>query len=763
MALLKFKRSATPSKVPTTSDLDLGELALNTYDGKVYMKKDDGTQAIVEVGGSGGGGTVTSVAASGGTTGFSFTGSPITTSGTLTLTGTLNVANGGTGATTAAGALANLGAQAAATALTTSTTFGGDVSGTYNAIVVADDSHNHIYDNIDGLTTNGWGGPRITTASGYIDFGPANTAYAHIYTDRPTFYFNVDTSANNAYGRTSVRAPIFYDSANTSYYLDPASTGNSLIVAGNVGIGTTSPDQLLHLSANNSATLRFESTKTVVAADDVMGAIEWEGNDSTTGSSGVVGKIDYIAEDTTPEYAMRFFTHDNVGGVADFAERMRITSSGNVGIGDTSPQTKLDVKTYYSFGNAANGAIRAEDWSDASRGGYFEAISGLRIFDASSYYGAEARLPEKTTSSGMKLDLGTIKFFTDASLTVGTNYTPTERMVITDSGNVGIATTSPSQKLQVQGTGYATSDFRAPIFYDSANTAYYLDPASTGTSLNVAGSVKTPSISRLDNGNVAITLSDATYTRINDPSGSIKVWIGNNDTTYYNNNTHYFRNSASTLSFSIDTSGNAIATGSHRAPIFYDSNNTAYYVDPASSTSASFASTVQFANTTQSKLNLYGTSYQIGIQSNTQYYRSTNRFSWFRGGVHSNTENDPGTGGTVAMTLDSSSNLTVTGNVTAYSDIRVKDNVKQIEGALEKVQAIRGVTYNRTDLEDTERRYGGVIAQEIEEVLPEAIFENDDRKAVDYNATIGLLIEAIKELKAEVDTLRAEAVTIRKD
>ena len=53
---VQIKRSAVPAKVPTTSDLQLGELAVNTYDGKLYLKKDDGTASIVEIGGGGGGG-----------------------------------------------------------------------------------------------------------------------------------------------------------------------------------------------------------------------------------------------------------------------------------------------------------------------------------------------------------------------------------------------------------------------------------------------------------------------------------------------------------------------------------------------------------------------------------------------------------------------------------------------------------------------------------------------------------------------------------
>ena len=99
--------------------------------------------------------------------------------------------------------------------------------------------------------------------------------------------------------------------------------------------------------------------------------------------------------------------------------------------------------------------------------------------------------------------------------------------------------------------------------------------------------------------------------------------------------------------------------------------------------------------------------------------------------------------------------VTSSGNVTAYSDRRIKENITPITEALSKVQSLTGNTYTRNDQEDTVTRYAGLIAQEVEQVLPEAVKENDDGiKALDYNATIALLVESIKELKAEVDDLK---------
>jgi hypothetical protein len=98
-------------------------------------------------------------------------------------------------------------------------------------------------------------------------------------------------------------------------------------------------------------------------------------------------------------------------------------------------------------------------------------------------------------------------------------------------------------------------------------------------------------------------------------------------------------------------------------------------------------------------------------------------------------------------------------NITAYSDGRLKENVITIDSALEKTLKLRGVYYTRKDKEDKTRKVG-VIAQEIQEILPEVvrlnqgIDENDTKLSVDYGNITALLIEAIKELNAKVEDLQ---------
>lgn len=101
--------------------------------------------------------------------------------------------------------------------------------------------------------------------------------------------------------------------------------------------------------------------------------------------------------------------------------------------------------------------------------------------------------------------------------------------------------------------------------------------------------------------------------------------------------------------------------------------------------------------------------------------------------------------------LDMSGNMTVAGDVTAYSDARVKENVITVDNALSKVLALRGVYYNRTDSEDKNRKIG-VIAQETMTVIPEVVNQdNAGMYNVSYGNLGGLFIEAIKEQQKKID------------
>jgi hypothetical protein len=94
---------------------------------------------------------------------------------------------------------------------------------------------------------------------------------------------------------------------------------------------------------------------------------------------------------------------------------------------------------------------------------------------------------------------------------------------------------------------------------------------------------------------------------------------------------------------------------------------------------------------------------------------------------------------------------TFNNNVTAFSDERLKSNIETLKGGLEKVEQLRGVTYTRDERDNI-----GVIAQEVEKVLPEIVLTADDEmgtKSVDYSRMTAVLIEAVKELSAKVKYL----------
>jgi hypothetical protein len=177
--------------------------------------------------------------------------------------------------------------------------------------------------------------------------------------------------------------------------------------------------------------------------------------------------------------------------------------------------------------------------------------------------------------------------------------------------------------------------------------------------------------------------------------------------------------------------------------------------------------TVTNTNTTYSAgsgLDLSGTTFSIesDLRDNVQYvgrdgndymHIGTSVFDWYINGNHE-------------MRLESDGDLHVDGNIVGYSttvsDERLKTDIVKIDNALDKVSQLGGYTFEY--IEDG-KKSAGVIAQEVEKVLPSAITEstlplkmgedNDTSyKTVQYDQLTGLLIEAIKELKAEIEVLK---------
>lgn len=125
----------------------------------------------------------------------------------------------------------------------------------------------------------------------------------------------------------------------------------------------------------------------------------------------------------------------------------------------------------------------------------------------------------------------------------------------------------------------------------------------------------------------------------------------------------------------------------------------------------------------------------------------SNRQKNLKVGISSYTENQ--TVLEVVGNANFSGVLTVT-DINSTSDIRYKENIQPIPDAVEKVLQLNGVTF---DWKKTKTSSAGVIAQEVEKILP-SLISGDDPKTVNYNGIIGLLVEAVKELSYEIEMLK---------
>jgi len=112
--------------------------------------------------------------------------------------------------------------------------------------------------------------------------------------------------------------------------------------------------------------------------------------------------------------------------------------------------------------------------------------------------------------------------------------------------------------------------------------------------------------------------------------------------------------------------------------------------------------------------------------------------------------------------LDVVGNIAATGTITSSSDAKLKENVKSLDNALDKINAMRGVSYTRNDLLDKDAVHIGLIAQEVEEIYPEIVTDNaESGKSVAYGNMVAPLIEAIKILTQRLECLESDNVALK--
>ena len=166
---------------------------------------------------------------------------------------------------------------------------------------------------------------------------------------------------------------------------------------------------------------------------------------------------------------------------------------------------------------------------------------------------------------------------------------------------------------------------------------------------------------------------------------------------------------------------------------------------------------LDFGAQTRQMFNLYSATYGIGVQAYTQYFRTDAGFAWFERGVHSDTQFDPGAGGSVLMTLQQGGSVTtVTGTARALSfvstsDRNVKTNFVPLDSkeVLDKVVALPVTTWAYRS--DAATRHMGPVAQDFHA----AFGLGDDDRAINHLDESGVALAAIQGLNAKVEALAA--------
>ncbi len=559
---------------------------------------------------------------------------------------------------------------------------------------------------------------------------------------------------------------------------------------GNVGIGTTSPGYKLEVEGAISAGTANSTSGSLILVGKYSngniitigggysagGAVIGYGVKPSTTAAGAflsssaltnLERSAYVQHGSTHQWWTGAYQTAAVDSAATLSQVMTLDGSGNLGIGTTSPQSKLHVQGGVGIFNVSDDWHQSSSGTHIFRGSQFnssinEESTAIKVFPGNSvrtagdYWGGVGFMhlnPENgswgSTFTGEHFWIGGRVIDTPgqerSALVFATNNVTTsnshssEKMVILPDGNVGIGTTTPTAPLHIEGG--TTSE----VIKVEADANPYVRFVQNGTNVGF------------------LQFSGGSAYLSNQSAGSLLFRTNNTDKMV------------------ITSPGNVgIGTTSPGYKLTVDNddlntNNPALYVkNPNSSTAAVIAEfvgdsdSIQIKNIGTGDYAIYNTQQSNGIA----LYDGT-------GGVeiHYN--------GSTVLEADSNGGIKVTGQLSATGDVvayssdeRLKENIKPIENAVDKIKQLKGVTFDWNEKSQelgfepsTKTNDVGVIAQDVEAVFPQLVHlapfdigsdeegkatsrTGEDYKTVNYARLTAVLIEAVKEQQKQIDELK---------
>ena len=542
--------------------------------------------------------------------------------------------------------------------------------------------------------------------------------------------------------RDDMRAPIFYDSNNTGYYFDGASTSAlyDLTIVG-------AAHKYLYINPGNG----YEA---MVRYNGGSGS-GWYAGKRTSGGINSTADFHFYAEAAGAD----------VFGITGSSLRAPIFyDSNNTGYYvDSNNRTSLNTLTV----NGGTNYFYGITYFETNNGGYSGSTDSAKLQAYSS----------SNNSAFMSFHKGGVY-----AVNFGLDVDNVMRIG-------GWSAAANRWQLDMSGNNWVASSFRAPIFYDSDDTGYYLNPNGLSYlySLELAGGAyfrprnwiqfdgnyglywpnnygahfypnnyNTYTQFRLDgnkNGYGGIVDSYSAVSGIMyDSGGNGGVYREANSRWYFyyhlGNDCMGVGTSSTSSTYSLYLTKGIYAPSRIDATIYYDASNTAYYLDPNGG--SYLAGSVEVAN---------GYFLTNGVGGSIRMSSAAGGFGgYFQFGQHAVIETV--VGGYHVYVLSSNGNGVVkydgAQSWSAHSDRRIKTIHSVMQNNLSKLESIDPIYYSFNNFNDTTNRIG-LIAQEVQEHFPELVATDPktDYLTLDYTGLIPILLGAIKELKNKVEDLES--------